>query len=926
MAKKMNLVTATAVATMLAGMTTAFASTGYVVNGHFYDAATVQSNTNVYNALVKDLQGVNPNTIILDFNGNPFNYNDFRQWYESNASNESVAAALTTYLGTSSHIVPIPAGTVTVDSNGNPTTTIFTEPGASLAIASVSAINATTVKVTFASAQTSAPAASDFDVEQNGQRIQVSNVTLSSDGTSATLTLNSALSSGTFTVNGVSASIDLTAPKLQSATYVGKTITLTFDKSLDSNSVPSYKDFSVTDISVSGSATPVSLAAYVQVSGNTVTLTSTSTLPTSDTLQIAYTAGSTPIESTVGVPVASFAPVTLTAAPVSAVSDLKAVAAAGATATVTWSNPTTGSQAASYNVLASINGGPYTAVKTNVSYDPTKDSSNPYSFTFTGVDGQSVSFEVQSVDTSSKVVATSTATPAITLDAQAPTLKSATVNGSQLVLTFSETLGSLTQSQLSSLGSSFTITGASANPSVSSVSISGSQVTLTLTKPVLSSDTNVTITYTAPASGGLADVAGNAVASFSNQAVTNGTTVNTATLTPTGNVGAHASTVNEEFNMTDAANNQVKLDTNDVISITETRPDGTTIRLTPDSNTTLWFNVQNPAGNYVFDVVSASGAKYEATLNWKGLSSASLKQVDDGSGTYTYELDDSSGTAITPNYLGFVGPDGTAADQSATAAISLSGSDAVLNTTKAANGNYVLLFQDAAHNWYEATLNNPGSVSAPSLKSATVQDTTKTLNLTFSDTLASGTLDPTAFTVLVNGTADPVTSASVAGGSKVVSLTLTNAINAGDTVTISYNAPSTKNITDVNGVAAASFTNQPVTITEVAPVLVSAAVDTTGNTITLTYDAGNPLDTTKGPQPAQYTVTVNGANDTVTGVKVNQNTVVLTLMGTVPKGATVTLAYKDKTDNGGSGGDVTDLNGNTAASIATTVINNNSAQ
>ena len=122
-------------------------------------------------------------------------------------------------------------------------------------------------------------------------------------------------------------------------------------------------------------------------------------------------------------------------------------------------------------------------------------------------------------------------------DTAAPTFTSATVNGSTLVVTLSEDLG--TAASLANgpftvkKGSSGTTQTLSGTPS-----ISGSTVTLTLATAVTATDTAVKVAYAKPTSGSankLRDKFGNETATFPDQVVTNNTPaadVWTATLTP----------------------------------------------------------------------------------------------------------------------------------------------------------------------------------------------------------------------------------------------------------------------------------------------------------------------------------------------------------------------------------------------------------
>lgn len=83
---------------------------------------------------------------------------------------------------------------------------------------------------------------------------------------------------------------DTTPPALSSATVNGATLVLTYDESLDGNSVPAVGDFNVL---VAGARRTVSTVA---VSGTTVTLTLSSAAANGDTVTVAYTAGTNPIQ------------------------------------------------------------------------------------------------------------------------------------------------------------------------------------------------------------------------------------------------------------------------------------------------------------------------------------------------------------------------------------------------------------------------------------------------------------------------------------------------------------------------------------------------------------------------------------------------------------------------------------------------------
>ena len=116
------------------------------------------------------------------------------------------------------------------------------------------------------------------------------------------------------------------------------------------------------------------------------------------------------------------------------------------------------------------------------------------------------------------------------VDEIAPVLSGANVDGDVLTLTFDEAL----DTSAGPASGTFAVDVDDSARGVSAVSLDGSSVTLTLASAVLAGET-VTVSYTVPTGAGaspLKDAAGNPVASFSGESMTNATTaVNAA---PTG--------------------------------------------------------------------------------------------------------------------------------------------------------------------------------------------------------------------------------------------------------------------------------------------------------------------------------------------------------------------------------------------------------
>ncbi len=114
-----------------------------------------------------------------------------------------------------------------------------------------------------------------------------------------------------------------------------------------------------------------------------------------------------------------------------------------------------------------------------------------------------------------------------------------------------------------------------------------------------------------------------------------------ATWEPTGAPGINNNKLYTSYKLM-AEETQISLDLENVSSITEEKPDGTTVKLTPDSGTLLWFNVvTKAAGDYKYTIETKAGDIYEATLTWDVLESIEAeKQGEDlvkcGDGIYRY--------------------------------------------------------------------------------------------------------------------------------------------------------------------------------------------------------------------------------------------------------------------------------------------------
>ena len=202
--------------------------------------------------------------------------------------------------------------------------------------------------------------------------------------------------------------------------------------------------------------------------------------------------------------------------------------------------------------------------------------------------------------------------------------------------------------------------------------------------------------------------------------------------------------------------------------------------------------------------------------------------------------------------------------------------------------------------------------------------------LTYNEVLsAAGTIPIGHFTVKVGGVTKTISSVTVDG--LTVELNMAERIAPGAVVLLSYGDPTTS-VDDSNVIEDASF-NDSSSIPEaqitngstteaVAPTLVSAAIDATGEFLTLTYSEA--LGTTTAATTA-FSVTYGGSSRTPTARSVSGSTVVLTLSPRVQRTDTVTVAYTAPTaDLGTTNTAVQDTAGNDAASFSATSATNSS--
>ena len=333
---------------------------------------------------------------------------------------------------------------------------------------------------------------------------------------------------------------NVTPPAFKVATVIGVHLIILFDGGLDADSVPAASAFTVT---VDGTAVALATTSPVSVTGPTVTLTLAEAVLSIDPVTVAYAAPATnPLQDADGAnhPVPDFAAQTAAnitpsrAAPGAGslvdVSDGCTDAACPDAATgyaepgpghgeikVTWRPAASGGAVVEWNVKSTVDG-----VATTITGIPATDRMR----TLSGLDPTKPhDIVVQGIGSGRTYGDAAVARGIRPLDAIAPAVLSASVNGAALTVTFDKAL----DTGSAPLGTAFTVVARPSDGSASrtiagtgAAGIEGAAVTVALAVAVAAGET-VTVSYTAPDANPLRDAAGNGVAGFAGEAVSNDT-------------------------------------------------------------------------------------------------------------------------------------------------------------------------------------------------------------------------------------------------------------------------------------------------------------------------------------------------------------------------------------------------------------------
>ena len=421
-------------------------------------------------------------------------------------------------------------------------------------------------------------------------------------------------------------------------------------------------------------------------------------------------------------------------------------------------------------------------------------------------------------------------------DRVAPVLAAASVNGTVLTLTFSEALD--TDSKPSAGAFAVTVDGSART--VDAVALSGSAVALTLASAVTSAET-VTAGYTVPTGADAAplqDAAGNAVAGFTDESVSNDTPApeNTAPaglpeISGTAQVGemltasADAITDADGLERASFAWQWLANDGTEDTAIAE----ATAATYTPkpgDAGKTLTVRVTFTDDKGTEETLTSAATETVAAVapDAPGGLAASTAEGREGELTVSWTAPESDGGSEVTGYR-VQWKSGTEAYDGSEA----SARQAVVSDPAVLSHTITGLTVGTAYTVRVLAVNAAGVGAAaeveatvqdrvvPALASASVDGTI--LTLTFSEALDAAS-QPTAgaFAVTVDGNARTVDAVALSGSA--VELTLASAVTSGETVTVGYTVPTGADaapLQDAAGNDAASFAGEAVSNDTPAP-------------------------------------------------------------------------------------------------------------
>ncbi len=172
---------------------------------------------------------------------------------------------------------------------------------------------------------------------------------------------------------------------------------------------------------------------------------------------------------------------------------------------------------------------------------------------------------------------------------------------------------------------------------------------------------------------------------------------NTAELERTGQVGVHNNKIYEEYKLV-ADDEVISLNEDNIAELSLTKDDEDPVTLTPDTDDTLWFNVQRETADYVLKAEDKAGQIYEAELEWEAPEAVDVDLIGnieiDGVQYDKYTFAELDLSEVDKIYQ--IDPAGAATELT-------SDSEYLKFDTSDPDGKYIYLVLDGTQ-WYTATI------------------------------------------------------------------------------------------------------------------------------------------------------------------------------------------------------------------------------
>ena len=196
------------------------------------------------------------------------------------------------------------------------------------------------------------------------------------------------------------------------------------------------------------------------------------------------------------------------------------------------------------------------------------------------------------------------------------------------------------------------------------------------------------------------------------------------------------------------------------------------------------------------------------------------------------------------------------------------------------------------------TVTDPGA-RPPTLVKARIRDTSKLLYLDYNEPLDRGRVPAlSAFTVRVAGSPVGLTGHRITCGDECVELTLGSTVDPGADVLVSYTAPSSNQLRDLDGDHAANLDRHAVEVLDTTRPGPAETNPLTVNGATITLNFDEALDASSVPGVSAFNVQAGGASLAlirdlaVPAVRVSGPTVTLTLAQAVRPDTRVGVSYR----------------------------------